>query len=204
MRLFFRNQVHVSFVHCRNFLRVVWKSFWADPAQVHKKSGDILLTAKAWNGRLICAWLADTLTVASAGVDPNYDSGRFVLAKVLMMLSGITRDLFFFPDLFKCNCSFKKGKKGNQSSSCNTGRSLFLRPTLICVDDKYHQHLRPHSQWAPFPWTAVPLPDLMLSTKDIHGQILPHDGVEPQELESRLILVERIIANTCGYLMCPC
>ena len=110
----------------------------------------------------------------------------------------------FFPRFVQMQLFFQKGKKGNQSSSCNTGRSLFLRPTLICVDDKYHQHLRPHSQWAPFPWTAVPLPDLMLSTKDIHGQILPHDGVEPQELESRLILVERIIANTCGYLMCPC
>eukprot|EP00435_Cladocopium_sp_Y103_P070522 s83_g35.t1 len=80
--LFFHNQVRVSFVHCRNFLRVVWKSFWADPAQVHKKTGDILLTAKAWNGRLICAWLADTVTVACAGVDPNYDSGRFVLVQV--------------------------------------------------------------------------------------------------------------------------
>lgn len=58
-------------------------------AQVHKKTGDVMLTAKAWNGRIICSWLSDILTIASRGVDDSYDSGRLTLVKVMMMLSWI-------------------------------------------------------------------------------------------------------------------
>ena len=39
-----------------------------------------MLSAKAWNGRIVCAWLADIMEQASTGFDPSYDDGRVVLA----------------------------------------------------------------------------------------------------------------------------
>lgn len=39
-----------------------------------------MLTVKAWNGRVICAWLAETMAVATGGLDVNRDDGRYTLA----------------------------------------------------------------------------------------------------------------------------
>lgn len=54
--------------------------------QVKKKTGEIMLSAKAWNGRVICAWLADMMTLASAGYDAHFDEGRLALACHASML----------------------------------------------------------------------------------------------------------------------
>lgn len=46
-------------------------------AEIYKKDGDVALTAKAYNGRVILAWLDETLYVASqdqhfaASLDPR-------------------------------------------------------------------------------------------------------------------------------------
>ncbi|CAL1127244.1 unnamed protein product [Cladocopium goreaui] len=44
-----------------------------------KKTGEIMLAAKAWNGRVVCSWLADTMVLACAGADPGFDEGRLFL-----------------------------------------------------------------------------------------------------------------------------
>lgn len=51
-----------------------------------KKTGDILLTAKAFNGRIICSWLADTLQTAAANFPDDFDEGRLSLICVSMTL----------------------------------------------------------------------------------------------------------------------
>ena len=51
----------------------------AEAAQVKQKSGEILFNAKAWNGRILCQWLADTLPLAARGFDLMYDGGRLTL-----------------------------------------------------------------------------------------------------------------------------
>ena len=50
-----------------------------------KKTGDHMLTAKAFNSRIICAWLADTLQNAAVQYDDDYDEGRLSLACVCMI-----------------------------------------------------------------------------------------------------------------------
>lgn len=45
-------------------------------AEIYKKEGDVMLTAKAYNGRVILAWLDETLYAASqdqhfASLDPR-------------------------------------------------------------------------------------------------------------------------------------
>lgn len=51
----------------------------AEAAQVKQKSGEILFNAKAWNGRIVLQWLADTMPLAARGVDLMYDEGRLTL-----------------------------------------------------------------------------------------------------------------------------
>ena len=45
-----------------------------------------MMTCKAWNGRVICQWLAETMALATAGLDPNHDEGRFTLACHIVIL----------------------------------------------------------------------------------------------------------------------
>ena len=49
------------------------------PSKVRKSSGEVLLTAKAWNGRVIAQWLAETISIATAGFDVFHDEGRYTL-----------------------------------------------------------------------------------------------------------------------------
>ena len=49
-------------------------------SEVMKKSKEVMLTAKAWNGRVICQWLARTMALATANMDVYLDEGRFTLA----------------------------------------------------------------------------------------------------------------------------
>ena len=53
--------------------------------QVVKKTGDHMLTAKAFNSRIICSWLADVLQNAAGHYDTDYDEGRLTLACVCMI-----------------------------------------------------------------------------------------------------------------------
>lgn len=39
-----------------------------------------MLSAKAWNGRVVCTWLADLMPVAALGFGADYDEGRLALA----------------------------------------------------------------------------------------------------------------------------
>ena len=48
--------------------------------QVKKKTGEILFTCKAWNGRVVCEWLAATLRTAAPNYDPDFDHGCLSLA----------------------------------------------------------------------------------------------------------------------------
>lgn len=50
------------------------------PSKVRKSSGEVLLTAKAWNGRVIAQWLAETISIATAGFDVFHGEGRYTLA----------------------------------------------------------------------------------------------------------------------------
>ena len=52
-----------------------------------KKTGEIMLAAKAWNGRVVCSWLADTMVLACDGADPGFDEGRLFLESHAAMLS---------------------------------------------------------------------------------------------------------------------
>ena len=48
--------------------------------QVRQKTGEVLLSVKAWNCRVICQWMADTMPVAGRGLDLGHDHGRVTLA----------------------------------------------------------------------------------------------------------------------------
>ena len=57
-------------------------SHW--PTEIFKKSGDVLLTAKAYNGRIILEWLSDTVCSASThGGYADMDSRFFLIAAAL-------------------------------------------------------------------------------------------------------------------------
>lgn len=59
--------------------------------EVKKNSGEINLTAKAWNGRVICAWLAHCMTLAAANFDIHFDEGRLALACHASMLEFLSK-----------------------------------------------------------------------------------------------------------------
>lgn len=40
---------------------------------------EITMNAKAWNGRVVCAWLAETLPLAAQAFDRGHDGGRVTL-----------------------------------------------------------------------------------------------------------------------------
>lgn len=61
--------------------------FYAAAQVKMKKTGEIMLAAKAWNGRVVCSWLADTMVLACAGADPGFDEGRLFLESHAAMLS---------------------------------------------------------------------------------------------------------------------
>ena len=52
----------------------------SQPSEVQKKTGEILLSAKAWNGRIITSWLAATMVEVSPMVPEDACDGRFQLA----------------------------------------------------------------------------------------------------------------------------
>ncbi len=47
-----------------------------------------MLSAKAWNGRVICQWLAEIMPVAASGFGADYDEGRLALACHAANLDG--------------------------------------------------------------------------------------------------------------------
>lgn len=59
-------------------------------AQVARPGTEISLNAKAWNGRVICAWLAETMPVAARGFPPGFDEGRLGLTCHALTLGFIS------------------------------------------------------------------------------------------------------------------
>ena len=51
---------------------------------------EVSLNAKAWNGRVICCWLAETLPLAARGVPVGYDEGRLSLVCYALILGRST------------------------------------------------------------------------------------------------------------------
>ena len=62
--------------------RLVCLSYWLI-SQVDQKSGDVALTAKAFNSRIICSWLADVLQ-SVATLPRHRDHERLMLASVCL------------------------------------------------------------------------------------------------------------------------
>lgn len=59
---------------------------------------EILLTCKAWNGRVVCEWLAFTVKHAAQQFDPDFDHGCLALACVAAILA--MKKLFWSPGNF--------------------------------------------------------------------------------------------------------
>ena len=58
-------------------------------AEVVKKTSEIMLTAKAWNGRVICQWLAALMPTAVSMLGVGQDDGRFTLTCHAVILDYI-------------------------------------------------------------------------------------------------------------------
>ena len=65
-------------VGCNTTAKTSWPTFFC-PSKVKIYTGEISLNAKAWNGRVICAWLAETMHLAARGYPAEYDEGRLTL-----------------------------------------------------------------------------------------------------------------------------
>lgn len=63
--------------------------------KVKMKTGEILLLAKAWNGRVLVDWLASTLREVAPN-HPGFDGGILETACVALQLSDILRLCFLF------------------------------------------------------------------------------------------------------------
>ena len=51
---------------------------------------EVSLNAKAWNGRVICCWLAEAMVLAARGVPLGYDEGRLSLVCYALILGKST------------------------------------------------------------------------------------------------------------------
>lgn len=51
---------------------------------------EVSLNAKAWNGRVVCCWLAETLPLAARGVAVGFDEGRLSLVCYALILGRST------------------------------------------------------------------------------------------------------------------
>lgn len=51
---------------------------------------EVSLNAKAWNGRVVCCWLAETLPLAARGVPVGFDEGRLSLVCYALILGRST------------------------------------------------------------------------------------------------------------------
>ena len=72
-----------KFLHdCSQIFPKFWKCHMIRTGQVKQKNGEELLLAKAWNGRIILAWLTSVIQemVAAPHFDRELDDGRWVLA----------------------------------------------------------------------------------------------------------------------------
>ena len=65
-----------------------WPAFFG-PSKVKIYTGEISLNAKAWNGRVICAWLAECMPLAARGYPAEYDEGRLALVSYSLNLDPI-------------------------------------------------------------------------------------------------------------------
>lgn len=59
----------------------------APRTKVKKESGEIMLSAKAWNGRIVTSWLATVMDEACDQVGPDFDEGRLALAAQATILN---------------------------------------------------------------------------------------------------------------------
>lgn len=78
-----------------------------------------MLSAKAWNGRIVCAWLADVMEEASSGYDPSYDDGRLVLA-----VHAVPPVSYIYMKSLFCNCMVLEHVKLEIGNSINQSRFL--------------------------------------------------------------------------------
>ena len=78
--------------------------FFLFPFEVKKfNTPELLLTCKAWNGRVVCEWLAFTLRSASLNFDPDFDHGCLALACVASILVMDFIPFFLMSDLDPIN-----------------------------------------------------------------------------------------------------
>ena len=75
-------------VGCNTTAKTSWPTFFC-PSKVKIYTGEISLNAKAWNGRVICAWLAETMPLAARGYPAEYDEGRLTLVCYSLNLDPI-------------------------------------------------------------------------------------------------------------------
>jgi hypothetical protein len=71
---------------------VTWPLFSIHLIKVYFRD-EISLNAKAWNGRIICAWLAETLPIAARGFPSRHDEGRVSLACYALKLGYWVRSV---------------------------------------------------------------------------------------------------------------
>ena len=88
------NKYHVDnrdiyyMIGCNTTATTSWPTFFG-PSKVKIYTGEISLNAKAWNGRVICAWLAETMPLAARGYPAEYDEGRLTLVCYSLNLDPI-------------------------------------------------------------------------------------------------------------------
>ena len=61
--------------------------------QVYKRNGDVMMTTKAYNARVITSWLATCLKTASESPD-RFPDPRYPLAATCMFLAGYYHDFY--------------------------------------------------------------------------------------------------------------
>ena len=66
----------------------------AQHLEVKKKTGEVMLTAKAWNGRVICQWLSEVMSKAIAQLAVGHDDGRYTLACHAAILAWLICQFF--------------------------------------------------------------------------------------------------------------
>lgn len=62
--------------------------------------GEYSLSAKAWNGRVICSWLSETMPIAARGFPAGHDEGRVSLVCHALNLIG---NMWLFPKFWGCD-----------------------------------------------------------------------------------------------------